>query len=113
MKKRAKLVVMVLGIALVLAGCGQDTSGDKESEAVTQGTTQNSTQAPETKESNIETESAKETMEQAGTEAESESGKETGNEAQTGSDVADADEGKLLEEQRHLQMILYPVTMIK
>ncbi|MHA9737227.1 alpha/beta hydrolase [Robinsoniella peoriensis] len=98
MKKRAKLVVMVLGIALVLAGCGQDTSGDKESEAVTQGTTQNSTQAPETKESNIETESAKETMEQAGTEAESESGKETGNEAQTGSDVADADEGKLLEE---------------
>lgn len=101
MKKRVKLVAMVLGIALVMSGCGQDKSGDTQSEATTQSTTQStaqgSTQAPETM-SNGETESAKETTEQAGTEAESEAVKETGTEAQTGSDAADADEGKLMEQ---------------
>lgn len=98
MKKRVKFVVMVLGIALVMAGCGQDKSNKSQSETVAQSTTQGTTQATETKESNGETESAKETTAQAGTEAESESVKETGYEAETGSEEGNADEGKLLEQ---------------
>ncbi|WP_027295841.1 alpha/beta hydrolase [Robinsoniella sp. KNHs210] len=104
MKKRAKLVVMVLGIALAIAGCGQDKSSTAQSETVTQVSTQGSTQGStgettqETKESKAETESVKETAVNTGSEASSEAAKETGNGEQSDSAGASEDEGKLLEQ---------------
>lgn len=100
MKKRAKLVVMVLGIALAIAGCGQDKSSTAQSETVTQVSTQGSTgeTTQETKESKAETESVKETAVNTGSEASSEAAKETGNGEQSDSAGASEDEGKLLEQ---------------
>lgn len=108
MKKRAKLVVMVLGIALAIAGCGQDKSSTAQSETVTQVSTQGSTgeTTQETKESKAETESVKETAVNTGSEASSEAAKEPG----MGNRAILPEQVRMKENcwnrQRHLQMIL-------